>query len=569
MSSDASLYPVSVNPELLARPWNALYSKAAQHAQTHGLPYDHSHTLIDMFEKATNDYANNDAFINMGHAITFKTLHSQALAFAAYCQSLGLQKGDKIALMMPNVLQYPIALFGGLLAGLTIVNVNPLYTPRELKHQLNDAEVAAIVIVDNFIATLEAVISETSVKYVINTRLGDMFSPVKRVLVNTVIKHVKKMVPTFALQPHISFSQALRLGTTMTFSPVPIVPEDIAFLQYTGGTTGPSKGAILNHASMMANLAQVATFLDEAIEPGKETVITALPLYHIFALQASCLLFVRYGCTSVLITNPRDMDGLIKTLQKTPFSILPAVNTLFNGLVNHPEFAKLDFSRFKFGLGGGMAVQKAVADKWEEITQTPLLEGYGLTESSPVATVNPFSIDSYTGSIGIPLPQTDVKLIDDNGQEVPLGEPGELCLKGPQVMAGYYQREDATAETIIDGWLHTGDVATIDDKGYLFIVDRKKDMILVSGFNVFPNEIEEVAVMLDGVLEAAAVGEAHPTSGEVVKLFVVLKDANISEEAIIKHCKANLTGYKVPKKVVFIEELPKTNVGKILRRELK
>jgi len=569
MSDDASLYPVSVDPELLTRPWTALYSEAAKQAQANGLPYDHSHTLIDMFAKATSDYADNDAFINMGHAIKFKTLHEKALAFAAYCQSLGLQKGDKIALMMPNVLQYPIALFGGLLAGLTIVNVNPLYTPRELKHQLNDAEVSAIVIVDNFIATLEEVIAETSVNFVINTRLGDMFSPVKRILVNTVIKHVKKMVPTFALQPHISFSQALQLGKSMAFSPVKLVPEDIAFLQYTGGTTGPSKGAMLNHASMMANLAQVATFLDEAIEPGKETVITALPLYHIFALQASCLLFVRYGCTSVLITNPRDMDSLIKTLQKTPFSILPAVNTLFNGLVNHPEFAKLDFSRFKFGLGGGMAVQKAVADKWEEMTKTPLLEGYGLTESSPVATVNPFSIDSYTGAIGIPLPQTDVKLIDDNGQEVAIGQPGELCVKGPQVMAGYYYREEATAETIIDGWLHTGDIAKIDENGYLFIVDRKKDMILVSGFNVFPNEVEEVAVMLDGVLEAAAVGEAHPTSGEVVKLFVVLKDTNISKDAIIKHCKANLTGYKVPKTVVFIDELPKTNVGKILRRELK
>lgn len=553
----------------MSQPWLAHYSSRAQHIQRDGLPHDPKHTLIDMFETATHSYASQTAFTNMGHNLSYQQLHEDAHAFAAYCQSLGLHKGDKIALMMPNILQYPVALFGGMLAGMTIVNVNPLYTPRELKHQLNDAEVSAIVIVDNFMATLEAVIADTSVKYVINTQLGDMFSPIKRMLVNTVVKRVKKMVPSFTLRPHVSFRHAIAQGKAMKHTAVTLVPEDIAFLQYTGGTTGPSKGAMLTHASMMANLAQVSVFLDEAIEAGKETVVTALPLYHIFALQASCLLFMHYGARSILITNPRDMDGLMKTLKKTPFSIFPAVNTLFNGLVNHPDFAGLDFSRFKFGLGGGMAVQKAVADKWEAITKTPLLEGYGLTETSPVATMNPLSIDAYTGAISIPLPHTDVKIVNEDNIEVAVGEPGEICIKGPQVMAGYYKRPDATAETIIDGWLHTGDIAKMDEQGYLYIVDRKKDMILVSGFNVYPNEIEEVAVMLDGVLEAAAVGEPHPNSGEVVKLFVVLKDATITAEAIIAHCKANLTGYKVPKSVVFLDELPKTNVGKILRRELR
>ncbi|NMH61331.1 long-chain-fatty-acid--CoA ligase FadD [Alteromonas ponticola] len=530
---------------------------------------DRYSSIVDIFEQSIQKFGDKTAYINMGHSITFNELDTLSANFAAYLQSSGLKRGDAVAIMMPNLLQYPIVMFGILRAGLTVVNVNPLYTARELKHQLKDASAKAIVIVENFAGTLEQVISETNVEHVLLTSLGDMLPAPKRWIVNAVVKYVKKMVPAFSLPQAKSLSSALKTGADKTFTRPEISNEDLAFLQYTGGTTGVSKGAMLTHRNMIANLEQVSGILETVIEPGKDLVVTALPLYHIFALLANCLLFLKCGCPNLLITNPRDMPGFVKELEKYPFAILPGVNTLFNGLLNTPGFSELDFSKFKFGLGGGMAVQRPVAEKWQKVTGTVLLEGYGLTECSPVVTVNPPQIEAYKGSIGLPVPSTDIKLVDEDGNEVAIGEPGEMWVKGPQVMQGYLNRQTATDEILKDGWLATGDIAKADEQGYFYIVDRKKDMILVSGFNVFPNEIEEVAAMHDGVIEAAAVGEPHEASGEIVKLFVVKKDPGLTEKDIIAHCKSHLTGYKVPKKVVFKEELPKTNVGKILRRELR
>nr|WP_136249783.1 long-chain-fatty-acid--CoA ligase FadD [Ningiella ruwaisensis] len=526
-------------------------------------------SLLEIFESAVGTYANQTAFINMGHKISFEDLDVLSMQFAAYLQSIGLKKGDTVALMMPNLLQYPVALFGVLRAGCTVVNVNPLYTARELKHQLNDAKVSTIVIVENFASTLEKVVSETPVKHVVLTSLGDLLPFPKKWLVNFVVKYIKKMVPSFSLNNTCSFSSALSIGESKTYQRPSVESSDLAFLQYTGGTTGVSKGAMLTHRNMVANLEQVSGILEAAVTPGKDMVVTALPLYHIFALTSNCLTFLKYGCPNLLITNPRDMQGFVKELKKYPFAVITGVNTLFNGLLNTPGFAELDYSHFKFGLGGGMAVQRPVAEKWQAVTGKVLVEGYGLTECSPVVSVNPISSTEYRGSIGIPVPSTDVKICDEEGKELEIGETGELYVKGPQVMLGYFGRDEATAEVINDGWLATGDIAKMDEKGFLYIVDRKKDMILVSGFNVFPNEIEEVAAMHDGVLEAAAVGIPHEVSGEVVKLFVVKSDPNLTEKDVIKHCKDLLTGYKVPKSVEFKDELPKTNVGKILRRELR
>ena len=526
-------------------------------------------SIIDILDESVAKYGDKTAYINMGQTISFSELDSLTRQFAAYLMNNGFKPGDAIAIMMPNLLQYPVALFGILRAGMTVVNVNPLYTARELKHQLNDSQAKAIIIVENFAHTLDKVVADTGIQEVLLTSLADMLPAPKRWVVNFVVKHVKKMVPSYSLSGAKSFMSVLKAGEKLTYERPEINNQDLAFLQYTGGTTGVSKGAMLTHRNMIANLEQVSGLLSTVITPGKDLVVTALPLYHIFALLANCLLFLKFGCPNLLITNPKDMPGFVKELEKYPFAILPGVNTLFNGLLNTPGFSDLDFSNFKFGLGGGMAVQRPVAEKWQKVTGTGLLEGYGLTECSPVVAVNPPQLEAYKGAIGLPVPSTDIMLIDDNGNEVGVGESGELWVKGPQVMKGYYNRPEASDEIFKDGWLATGDIARCDEEGYFYIVDRKKDMILVSGFNVFPNEIEEVAAMHDAVLEVAAIGVPHDVSGEVVKLFIVRKDDSLTAEAVITHCRSHLTGYKVPKHIEFKEELPKTNVGKILRRELR
>ncbi|MGI2260813.1 long-chain-fatty-acid--CoA ligase FadD [Shewanella sp. GXUN23E] len=532
---------------------------------------DQYSSLLDMFEQSVAKYADQPAFINMGATITYRKLEERSRAFAAYLQNeLKLQKGDRVAIMMPNLLQYPIALFGVLRAGCVVVNVNPLYTPRELKHQLNDSGAKAIVVVSNFARTLEEVVDETPVKSVILTGLGDLLSPPKRTLVNFVVKYIKKLVPKYHLPQAISMRQALSKGRRLQYVKHEISRDDLAFLQYTGGTTGVSKGAMLCHGNVVANVLQADAAYSPALSNGKEFVVTALPLYHIFALTVNCLLFLHKGARNLLITNPRDIPAFVGELKKYPVTALTGVNTLFNALVNNPDFVNLDFSTLKFSIGGGMAVQRAVADKWQSLTGTRLLEGYGLTEASPLVTCCPYDLDGYNGSIGFPAPGTDMQVRDDDGKVLPQGEVGELMAKGPQVMKGYWQRPEETAKVIDkDGWLSTGDIGYMDEKGFFYIVDRKKDMILVSGFNVFPNEVEEVVALHPKVLEVAAVGVPHEVSGELVKIFVVAKDKSLTEEAIIKHCRHHLTGYKVPKLVEFRDELPKTNVGKILRRELR
>jgi long-chain acyl-CoA synthetase len=530
---------------------------------------DRYSSIVDIFEQSIEKYSSNVSYINMGKSITFAELDGLSRDFAAYLQNNGLKKGDAVAIMMPNLIQYPVALFGILRAGMTVVNVNPLYTPRELQHQLLDSHAKGIVIVENFACTLSDVINNTAIETVLLTSIGDMLSPLKKIITNVMIKHVKKMIPTYNLPNAISFLEALKQGRSHTYQRPEVGGEDLAFLQYTGGTTGLSKGAMLTHRNIVANLEQTSNILESIVEPGKELVVTALPLYHIFALQGNCLTFVKFGCPNLLITNPRDMLGFVAEMAKYPFTVITGVNTLFNGLLNTPGFADLDFSRLKFALGGGAAVQRSVAERWQKATGHVLLEGYGLTECCPTVTVNPPQLKAYKGSIGMPVPSTDIKLVDDEGSEVPMGEAGEMLVKGPQVMKGYLNRPDATDEMIVDGWLATGDIATCDAEGYFYIVDRKKDMILVSGFNVFPNEIEEIAAMHEGVVEAAAIGVPHEVSGEIVKLVVVRKNPNLSEKDLIEHCRKYLTGYKVPKKVEFTHELPKSNVGKILRRELR
>lgn len=530
---------------------------------------DRYSSIVDIFEQSVATFSSNISYINMGKSITFDELDTMSRNFAAYLQHSGLEKGDAVAIMMPNLIQYPVALFGILRAGMVVVNVNPLYTARELHHQLKDSNAKAIVIVENFAKTLADVIADTGVKTVLLTGIGDMLSPLKKVLTNFVVKYVKKLVPEYSLPGTQRFTSALARGARLSYSRPNVEGADLAFLQYTGGTTGVSKGAMLSHRNIVANLEQTSNILETIIEPGKELVVTALPLYHIFALQGNCLTFVKFGCPNLLITNPRDMPGFVAELANYPFTVITGVNTLFNGLLNTPGFKDLDFTKLKFALGGGMAVQRSVAERWQQVTGHILLEGYGLTECCPTVTVNPPQIKAYKGSIGLPVPSTEIKLVDDEGNEVPLGEAGEMLVKGPQVMVGYLNRPEATNEMIVDGWLATGDIARCDEDGYFYIVDRKKDMILVSGFNVFPNEIEEVAAMHPHVVEVAAVGVPHEASGEQVKLFVVRRDDSLSEKVLIEHCRLHLTGYKVPKKVEFRDELPKSNVGKILRRELR
>jgi long-chain acyl-CoA synthetase len=528
-------------------------------------------SIAQLFDESIKEYGPNPAYSNLGASITFDELDAQSMAIASYLRNtLGLDRGDRVAIMMPNLLQYPVVLFGVLRAGLVVVNTNPLYTARELKHQLNDSGARAIFILENFANTLEEVIDETPIEQVVVARMGDMLGFPKGLIVNTVVKYVKKMVPGFSLPGAKSFKDVLSAGSGGTVASPELGHDDIAFLQYTGGTTGVSKGAVLTHGNIVANVLQSRAWIGPVVRPGEELIVTALPLYHIFSLTANCLVFMTLGSLNHLITNPRDMPGFVKELKAIKPTSITGVNTLFNGLLNTPGFEEVDFSSLRLTLGGGTAVQKAVAERWKAVTGVPLLEAYGLTETSPGVSINPLTLPEYNGSIGLPISSTEIQIRDDDGVEVPLGESGELCIRGPQVMQGYWNRPEETAAAIdSDGWFATGDVATADEEGYLRIVDRKKDMILVSGFNVYPNEIEDVVAMHPGVLEVGAIGEPDERSGEIVKVVVVKKDPAITEEDIVAHCKENLTGYKVPKIVEFRRELPKTNIGKILRRELR
>ncbi|MGR5095080.1 long-chain-fatty-acid--CoA ligase FadD [Vibrio maritimus] len=549
------------------KPWLSRYpSDVPEHINPDQYP-----SLVEMFEQSVHKFADQPAFVNMGSVMTFRKLEERSRAFAAYLQNeLKLQKGDRVAIMMPNLLQYPIALFGVLRAGLIAVNVNPLYTPRELEHQLNDADAKAIVIVSNFANTLEQVVDKTPIKHVVLTSLGQMLPTAKGTIVDFVVKYVKGMVPKYDLPGAISFKKALHKGRRLQYVKPFMTGDDIAFLQYTGGTTGVAKGAILTHRNMIANVMQAKGMYAPVLHEGREFVVTALPLYHVFALTVNCLLFIEMGGQNLLITNPRDIPGFVKELQKYPFTAITGVNTLFNALLNNEDFHELDFRGLRLAVGGGMAVQRAVAEQWKKSTGCLLLEGYGLTECSPLVAAYPHDLVEYNGSIGLPVPSTEVRIVDEEGNPVEGDGKGELQVRGPQVMQGYWQRAEATKEVINqEGWLSTGDIVEFDDEGFLHIVDRKKDMILVSGFNVYPNEIEDVVALNDKVLEVAAIGEANEASGEIVKIFIVKKDNSLTKEEVIEHCRQHLTGYKIPKRVEFREDLPKTNVGKILRRVLR
>lgn len=531
-------------------------------------------SLAQLLEHSFRTYANRRAFVCMDKAITYGELDQMSTYFAAWLQSRGLRPGARVAIMMPNVLQYPVVLAAVLRAGFVVVNVNPLYTPRELEHQLKDSGAEAIVILENFATTLQQVLARTPVKHVVVASMGDLLGGLKGAIVNFVVRNVKKMVPEWELPNCVRFNAVLSEGRKLTLQPATTGPDDVAFLQYTGGTTGVSKGAELLHRNVVANVLQSEAWMQPALNKGapidQVVTITALPLYHIFALTVCCLLGMRNGGMSVLIPNPRDIPGFIRELQKYKFHMFPAVNTLYNALINNPEIGKVDFSGLRVANGGGMAVQEAVAKQWLAKTGCPIIEGYGLSETSPSATCNPTDSTAFSGTIGLPLPSTDIAIRDDDGRDVPLGQPGEICIRGPQVMAGYWNRPDETAKVMTpDGFFKTGDIGVMDERGYTKIVDRKKDMILVSGFNVYPNEIEGVAAECPGVLEVAAVGVPDTHSGEVVKLYVVKKDPALTEADVIEFCKERLTGYKRPKYVEFRTELPKTNVGKILRRELR
>jgi len=528
-------------------------------------------SVADIFDTSVAKYGDSPAYTNFGKTLTYNEVDLYTAQLGAYLKNeIGLEKGDRVAVMMPNLLQNPIAIFGILRAGLVVVNTNPLYTQRELKHQLTDSGAKAIIIVENFAHVLQGVIDETEVEHVITTKMGDMLSPVKGFIINTVVKYVKKMVPGFKLNNAVGFKQALRFGAQHRFQTVPSTHDDIAFLQYTGGTTGVSKGAVLTNKNMVGNMLQASAWIDKFIGDKKGTIITALPLYHIFSLTANCLTFMRFGWCNYLITNPRDISGFVKELKATKFEVLTGVNTLFNGLLNHPDFKNIDWSNFAFALGGGMAVQRGVAERWKEVTGTTLIEAYGLTETSPAACMNPMNLKDFNGKIGLPISSTEVSIQDDDWKELALGEQGEICIRGPQVMRDYWQLPKETSNVLSnDGWLHTGDIGFMDDAGFVQIVDRKKDMILVSGFNVFPNEVEEVIADHPGVVEVGVIGKPDERSGEVVMAIVVKSDESLTEEALRDFCREGLTNYKVPKSIVFTDELPKTNVGKILRRELR
>jgi long-chain acyl-CoA synthetase len=526
-------------------------------------------SLVELFEKSIRQFGERPAFHCMGKTMSFAELARISRDFGAWLQAKGLAKGARVAIMLPNCLQYPVAMFGTLRAGCTVVNVNPLYTPRELEHQLKDSGAEVIVILENFAHVLQQVLPRTAIKHVVRTSLGEMLGA-KGVLVNLVVRKVKKLVPPFDLPLAETFGRVLSEGATKPLETPPLAHNDVAFLQYTGGTTGISKGAMLLHRNVIAALLQYRAWLAPAMGGERPVIITALPMYHIFSLTVNCLNMMSLGGENILITNPRDIPGFVKELGRHRYNIITGVNTLFNALLNNADFRKLDFSALKLAVGGGMAVQKAVAERWKEVTGSTLVEGYGLTETSPSATANPPDLAAYTGTIGVPMPSTDVELRDDNNRAVPLGQVGEICIRGPQVMAGYWNQPEETAKVLgVDGFLHTGDIGVMDDKGYIRIVDRKKDMILVSGFNVYPNEIEQVVAMHPGVLECAAIGVPDEHSGEAVKVFVVKKDPQLTEHDVLEHCKKELTGYKRPKYVEFRSELPKTNVGKILRRALR
>jgi len=533
------------------------------------IKFDEFKSVGDLVDKKVVEFRARPAFHCMGKTISFGELDALSRQFGAWLQSKGYGKGARVAIMMPNCLQYPVVLYGTLRAGGIVVNVNPLYTPRELEHQLKDSGAEVIVILENFATTLEQVLPNTPVKHVVLASLGDMLG-LKGAIVNFVVRKVKKMVPPFSLPGALRFNDMLAEAAGKELKKVEVGHDDIAFLQYTGGTTGVSKGAMLLHRNILANIEQAAAWLTPGLGNETAVIITALPLYHIFSLTVNCLNMMKVGGLNVLITNPRDIPAFIKELGKHPYNVITGVNTLFNAFLNNPEFHKLDFSKVRLCVGGGMAVQKAVADRWKQVTGRVLLEGYGLTETSPCATMNPLDLADYSGSIGLPMPSTEVVLRDDSGKDVALGQPGEICIRGPQVMKGYWQRPDETAKVISrDGFMMTGDVGVMDEKGFVRIVDRKKDMILVSGFNVYPNEIEQVVAMHPGVLEVAAIGVPDEHSGEVPKVFVVKKDPQLTEQDVLEHCKKELTGYKRPKYVEFRTELPKTNVGKILRRALR
>jgi long-chain acyl-CoA synthetase len=530
-------------------------------------------SLVQMLEESFQKYAANNAFVCMDRFLTYAELDDYSRKLAAWLQSRGMARGARVAVMMPNVLQYPIALAAILRAGYTVVNVNPLYTPRELEHQLKDSGSEAIIVLENFAHTLEQVMANTPVRHVVVASMGELLGA-KGVLVNFVVRNVKKMVPDFALPNMVRFKDALAQGSKMSFTPASLAPTDVAFLQYTGGTTGVSKGATLTHRNVIANILQTEAWSQPSITrpPIVEfpTIVCALPLYHIFALTVCAMWGMRVGALNILIPNPRDIPGFIKELAKYKINMLPAVNTLYNALVNHPDFANLDFSGLKICNGGGMAVQQAVNDKWRAITHTNIIEGYGLSETSPVATGNRCDIAAFTGTIGLPIPSTDIAILDDDGNELPPGQPGEIAIRGPQVMAGYWNRPDETAKVMTaDGFFKSGDVGVMDEKGYVKIVDRKKDMILVSGFNVYPNELEGVIAAHPGVLECAVIGVPDEHAGEAVKVFVVRRDPNLGERELMDFCKEQLTGYKRPRYIEFRDELPKTNVGKILRRALR
>jgi len=552
------------------RPWLSSYPQ--------GVPADidasRYPSLVGLMEESFTKYADRTAYSFMGKDVSYAETDKLSKAFAAYLQGLGLAKGDRVAAMMPNCPQYPIAVAGILRAGLILVNVNPLYTPRELEHQLKDSGAKAIVIMENFGTTLQQCIAATPVKHIVLTSMGDRLGFLKGALVNYVVRNVKKMVPHFSLPGAVRFNDALEKGAGRTLQPVAIGPDDVAVLQYTGGTTGVSKGAVLLHRNVIANVLQSEAWNEPVMAqvPASEqpTGVCALPLYHIFAFTVGMMLSMRTGGKLILIPNPRDLAGVLKELSKHTIHSFPAVNTLFNGLANHPDFNTVDWKNLKVSVGGGMAVQAAVAKLWLEKTGCPICEGYGLSETSPSATCNPTNSKAYTGTIGVPLPSTWLKLLDDDGREVPMGQPGEIAIKGPQVMAGYWQRPDETAKVMTaDGYFKSGDIGVVDERGYFKVVDRKKDMILVSGFNVYPNEIEDVVAQIPGVLECAAVGVVDDKTGEAVKLVIVKKDESLTEAQVREYCRANLTGYKQPRIVEFRTDLPKTPVGKILRRELR
>lgn len=549
------------------RPWLENYPDGVPHE----INPDEFPSLAALLTDSFTKFASKPAFENFGKGITFQELDKLSDDFAAYLTKVaGLKKGDKVAIQMPNLLQYPIVMFGALKAGMTVVNTNPLYTPSEMKHQFNDSGAKVAIVLANFACNLEEILSETKIEKVIVTKMGDMLGGLKGAIVNFVVKNVKKMVPPYNLPDAIPFKSAMAAGAKETFEAPEITGEDLAFLQYTGGTTGVSKGAMLTNRNVVANLTQVRTWMFHGgLEEGTEIFITALPLYHIFALTCNALMTVSTGSKNVLITNPRDMPAFVKELGKHQFTVITGVNTLFNGLLNNDVFKGLDFSKLKFGFGGGMAVQQVVAEKWQNLTNSPLSEGYGLTETSPVLTSNPLNGNGRIGSIGMPIPNTDIVLLDDDGKEVAAGEPGELCAKGPQVMKGYWGRPEETENSFIDGWFKTGDVAVMDESGFFKIVDRKKEMILVSGFNVYPNDVENTIASHPKVLELAAIGVPDKKSTEAVKIYVVKADDSLTEDELRSYAREHLTAYKCPKHIAFTDELPKSNVGKILRRIVK